>query len=293
MIDDFENKPLVSIQILNWNRCQETLRAIKSALYQSYNNIEVVVVDNGSEDNSIEEIRKNFSQVKLVQLNKNYGCPGGRNRGIEACCGEYIFFCDNDGVLHVDAVKNAMQIMEQDSKCAIVTGLVKDFADETEIDTLLPIDKPKSYNIHVFQGGISLHKKSIYHKISMFPDDYMYGGEETFLALKVLDAGLLIKRSLQVILWHKKSTLARNLGRENLQAMGNALATAYQLYPLKNFLLFFLYYWFKYPFYAKKSGVLKEFFIEAFPTLRRLEKYERNPVSSNTYKAFSNLKKTS
>src|SRR5690606_37509019 len=99
--------PLISIQILNWNRAQETQRAIKSALNQTYKNTEIIVVDNGSDDNSVELTKENFPDIKIIQLDKNYGCAGGRNRGIPYCRGEYIFYLDNDGVLHEDAVANA------------------------------------------------------------------------------------------------------------------------------------------------------------------------------------------
>ena len=60
--------PLVSIQILNWNRADETVRAIKSALNQTYNNIEIIIIDNGSTDDSIEKIEINFPNLKLIKL---------------------------------------------------------------------------------------------------------------------------------------------------------------------------------------------------------------------------------
>ena len=75
-------KPLVSIQILNWNRAEDTQIAIQSALNQTYENIEIIVIDNGSSDDSVSLIRKKFSDIKLIELEKNFGCPGGRNLGI-------------------------------------------------------------------------------------------------------------------------------------------------------------------------------------------------------------------
>lgn len=81
---------LVSILILNWNRPEETLNAIKSAKEQTYPNTEIIVVDNGSTDNSVELITKHYPEIKLIRLDKNYGCPGGRNRGIPLCHRDYI-----------------------------------------------------------------------------------------------------------------------------------------------------------------------------------------------------------
>ena len=61
-------KPLVSIQILNWNRAEDTQIAIQSALNQTYENIEIIVIDNGSSDDSVRLIRKKFSNIKLKKI---------------------------------------------------------------------------------------------------------------------------------------------------------------------------------------------------------------------------------
>lgn len=73
---------LVSILILNWNHKFESVRAIKSALSQSYPYIEIIVVDNGSIDGSVDYLQSMFRDITIISLDKNYGCPGGRNRGI-------------------------------------------------------------------------------------------------------------------------------------------------------------------------------------------------------------------
>jgi GT2 family glycosyltransferase len=285
-----KKKPLVTIQILNWNRADETLRAIKSAQNQTYSNFEIVVIDNGSTDDSIQKVETFFPQVKLVKLDKNYGCPGGRNRGISASAGEYIFFCDNDGVLHKNAVLNAIECIQKDESIAVVTGLVKDFTTEKEIDTQYQLPTPEFSNIHVFQGGITLHRKFIYTEIDTYPDDYIYGGEETYLSMRVMDAGYKVVKCEQSILWHKKSAFARDVKKELLQAWSNTLATAYQLYPLKYFLIYFCYYWIVYPFYAIRHGFLFKFFKSSGKTLKRLNNYKRKPIRRNTYRDYNKLK---
>ncbi len=107
-------RPLVSIMILNWNRTNETIRAIDSALKQSYHEIEIIVIDNGSDDKKIgQKISSLNADIKYYQLDKNYGCPGGRNRGIGFCNGEFIFFVDNDGILHKDAIKMQFKLFNR------------------------------------------------------------------------------------------------------------------------------------------------------------------------------------
>ena len=287
-----KGRPLVSVLILNWNRVDETLRAIRSAINQSYPNIEVIVIDNCSNDlNTREKILSAFSGIKYVGLKKNYGCPGGRNRGIPYCNGEFIFFCDNDGILHKDAVQNAINNILLDEKIAIVTGFVKEFNHEIEIDTEFNISECGFRETHLFQGGITLHRKKIYNEIGFYPDDYIYGGEETYLSLKLIDYGYKIIKNNRVILWHKKSIYARNHNLELLRKWQNVLKNAYQLFPIEFFIPYFLYYLFIYPYYAYKYNILK-IFIKSIPKLiKDLFSYDRLPIKRRTYIHFKKLSK--
>ena len=91
--------PLVSIQIVTWNRRDELARCLESALAQTYKNIEIVVVDNASTDDSAQMVGQEFPNVRLVRVEKNLGCPSGRNFGFAHCRGKYIYLLDDDGWL--------------------------------------------------------------------------------------------------------------------------------------------------------------------------------------------------
>lgn len=281
-----EKEILVTIQILNWNRAEETVRAIKSALNQSYKNTEIVLVDNGSEDNSVEVVKFNFPDITIVELDKNYGCPGGRNRGIEYCNGEYIFYLDNDGVLHEDAVKNAVKTFEEYPDVGILTGKVYDFDNETEINTKISPLNDSTYYYNNFQGGICMHKKSIYNDIGNYPDHFMYGGEEWFMTCKAIDNNIKIIKNESVILWHKRSDLARNREREILNAYYNKLYVCVALYPIKYALQFLVYFPYKYIKYAEKEGIKKSFISSLrtryFKTIYSAFK-NRSPIKESSY----------
>lgn len=280
---------LVTIFILNWNRKIETARAIHSAMSQSYSNIEIIVVDNCSEDGSFEYLKQLFPNLNIIKLDKNYGCPGGRNRGIPYCNGEFIFFMDNDGVLHKNAIEYAVKTIKNNKNIAIVTGLVKDFSNEYEIDTNIKLNKSVIKEVALFNGGVSLHRKEIYKEVGLYPDDYIYGGEETYLSYRLLDAGYKIMRDEQVILWHKKSEVARNRNNELLQSWGNALMNAYQLFPIEYFLIYLIYFVIVYPFYALRKGIFFLFIKSFFLYKNRFKNYNRNPVKRSTYWMFKKI----
>ncbi|WP_299215913.1 glycosyltransferase [uncultured Dokdonia sp.] len=285
--------PLVSIQILNWNRASETQEAIESAYNQSYSNFEVILIDNGSTDNSVELSRKNFPNLKIVELDKNYGCPGGRNLGIDYCKGDYIFFLDNDGVLHKEAVENAINNFKLNEKLGIVTGTIYDFVERDEINATCDIEDPQKYYTNNFQGGICVHKKEIYDKTGLYPSHFMYGAEEKFLTYKLFEANYDLIKDTSVILWHKKSSVARNNYKEQTHSYFNKLYVAVTLYPLLQMIFFVLLYTPLYMYYSYKNGFFKYFvkgYIKDFTNTLRMGSKHRNPISTETYKRIKNFK---
>lgn len=96
--------PLVSIIIPTYNRPDLLRRAIKSALDQTYPNIEVIVVDDHS-DNDLEQLRKEFPTVSFFRNSENRGGCFSRNRGIEESAGEYINFLDDDDELFPEKIE--------------------------------------------------------------------------------------------------------------------------------------------------------------------------------------------
>ena len=96
----------VSIIIVNYNT-RELLRNCLESIYQHTINInfEVIVSDNGSQDGSVEMIKKDFSQVILIENNANLGFGTANNRGLAIAKGKYIFYLNSDTVLLNNAVK--------------------------------------------------------------------------------------------------------------------------------------------------------------------------------------------
>ena len=106
--------PLVSVNILTYNGENLIEDCLKSVLEQTYPNIEVLVIDNASTDNTLSRIKNQESGIRIVQNDKNLGFAAGHNIGIKESGGEYVLCLNQDVVLDKDFIKYGVEAMEKD-----------------------------------------------------------------------------------------------------------------------------------------------------------------------------------
>ena len=109
----------VSVIIVNWNG-ERFLKDCLSALSsQTYANCEIILVDNGSSDNSVCFTHKNFPEVKLVALRENTGFTGGNAAGLEVAVGDFVALVNNDARPEKAWLENLIQPMLLDHTIGI------------------------------------------------------------------------------------------------------------------------------------------------------------------------------
>lgn len=285
--------PLITVFILTYNRRIDVERCIHSIMIQSYPNLQVLVVDNFSTDSTESFVKSNYPDIKYIRLEKNYGCIRGRNIGIKYAEGKYIFFTDDDGVLHPKAVEEAYNTIIQDDRIGIVGGRVKMFININEIDQTLNLSNEKLYLHNTFHGGVCLHRKSIYTHTGLYPD-YYYGAEEQFLSLMALKAGFFVVRNDRVVLWHKKSADNRNMLNELLNRQINSLSNKVILWPLCELFKELFFTFFRNPYQALKYRVgltyIYRYPIAAFKMFFSTILL-RKPVAKKVFRIYKKLKR--
>ncbi|MFH1671751.1 MAG: glycosyltransferase family 2 protein [Candidatus Portnoybacteria bacterium] len=121
-----ENNPLVSINLLTWNGEKYIKDCLKSVLNQNYPNLEILVVDNGSIDNTLEYVREVEEKKKSLRIvftyPKNIGFSAGHNHLISESKGKYILCLNQDVILDDNFVKEAVEILEKDRRIGSVQG---------------------------------------------------------------------------------------------------------------------------------------------------------------------------
>lgn len=115
-------KPLVSVIIPTYNRSNIILETLNRVLEQTYTNIEIIVISDGSTDDTKNIIeKKNDNRVTFVELNQNTGLPAVvRNTGIELAKGKYIAFCDDDDLWLPNKIDIQVSILEKDPTIGLV-----------------------------------------------------------------------------------------------------------------------------------------------------------------------------
>ena len=143
-----QNK-LVSVIIPTHNRADLLPETIKSVLAQTYNNIEIVVVDNGSTDNTGEVIAKmNVAALRYYRQENSGGPAGPRNNGFKHSSGEYIAFLDSDDIWLPDKIKRQVEILENNSRVGLVFCQCKFFGEGYHENKLYP---SKAFSGNIFE----------------------------------------------------------------------------------------------------------------------------------------------
>jgi len=120
-----ENK--VSIIIPTYNCSQYITEAIESILNQNYKNFEVILVDNGSIDDSVEIISKRYTQVILIANEENLGYTGGNNIGMRYAMehtADYMWLLNNDTVVEPDTLSKLVDAAEKFPDIGLVSPVI-------------------------------------------------------------------------------------------------------------------------------------------------------------------------
>ncbi len=114
--------PRVSVVVVNWNGRAHLERGLPALLAQRRVDYEVLLVDNGSTDDSVEFVRERFPQVRLLPLDRNYGFARGNNAGIAECESEFVVTLNNDTVPEPDWLAALVEAATGDAQIAAVAS---------------------------------------------------------------------------------------------------------------------------------------------------------------------------
>jgi GT2 family glycosyltransferase len=226
---------MVSIIIVSHNRKKDVLECLDSVRLLDYSNSETIVVDNGSTDGTVDTLKKEEGNIKLVETGQDLGPAAAINIGIKNSNGEFFLLLNDDVIVKEDAVTELVRVMESDSRIGVAGSLIY-FYDEPNKLWIYPTKflvekRNRSYLdvITVIGCGIMV-KKAVIDEIGFFDTDYFLYHEEVDFCLRARRRGFRVVCALQSSVYHK-------IPANSVVEFGaHAIVNAY--YANRNFFLF-------------------------------------------------------
>ncbi len=232
--------PFVSVVTLNYNGSSFLQECIDSILDSDYSNFKVIIVDNGSKDNSLELLERLYDsndKVIILKNNKNLGYSKGMNVGLDYSFNnleaDFCLVMNNDTFLDKQAISALVEVAQKDEKIGFVTGKVY-YADNPDIfQTIGKFSEAGLLNIRYRGKGVIdkgqydkdceldfcddiywLISKDLYQITGGYDPEFFLEAEDFDWQLRAKKAGFKIMFAHKAKLWHKESM---TLGKDSPQ----------------------------------------------------------------------------
>jgi GT2 family glycosyltransferase len=228
-----ESTATVAIVVLNWNGITDTLQCLDSLLGQTYKQFHILVVDNGSIDNSKELLDKyhqaHADSVDVVYNQVNFGFAGGVNTGIEWALNEdykYVALFNNDARADKDWLKELVA-QSENSDVGIITGLLLSNDGKTIDSTgefyskwglAFPRNRgdkeskaPDAGLVFGASGGASLYKTELLRDIGLFDEDFFAYYEDADISFRAQLAGWKVAYNPKAVAYHEQGATTKKI----------------------------------------------------------------------------------
>jgi GT2 family glycosyltransferase len=122
-------RPTIAIVILNWNGRAHLERFLPSVVASSYAGKQVIVADNASTDDSVRWLREAYPQIRLIQLDRNYGFAGGYNAALQQVESDYYVLLNSDVEVEPDWIEPIIALMENDPSIGVCQPKIRMWAN--------------------------------------------------------------------------------------------------------------------------------------------------------------------
>lgn len=215
----------ITFAVLTRNRAGAVLRCVESLRVQLSDGDELLVLVNGTEDDTTARLVAAVPQARVVETSRNLGCPGGRNRLAQLAKTEWIVYIDDDGEVPPGFVALARRSIQEHPGAAVIAGCAID-AVHPDPDTLSPGP------VGNFSGGICVLRRSLFLELGGYPEEGVRQGEEIEYAIKLLRQGGTIWRDPALRLLHHADNSLPKLREVIREGLRGSLLTGLRFCPL-------------------------------------------------------------
>lgn len=222
------NPPYVSVIVVNWNGCRYLGDCLASLRRQSFKDLEIILVDNASTDNSVAFVRHHYPEVILLPQTSNLGFAAANNRGIHLARGSLIALLNNDAVAAEDWLAQMVAALEANPKAGSAASKMLFRQHPHIIDrvgdayTLAGAGqlRGRGASADAYQerqwilgpcAGAAVYRRSMLNDIGLFDEDFFLLYEDLDLSLRACLKGYPCIFVPQAIVYHAASlTIGRD-----------------------------------------------------------------------------------
>ncbi len=244
----------ISVIIITWNGKDLLKSCLGSLEKQIYKNFQIIVVDNGSKDKTLEFIKKNYPNIKTIEFKKNSGFSKAANKGIKASKSEYVILLNNDTVADRNFVKNLSKSLISHKKYCGCTAKIINYFDKNILASAGDImnnvgqsfarglgDKASKFNkpeeVFLITGGASIFRKKAFEEIGFFDEDYFIYGEDSDWCFRAQLFGYKFWYEPKAIVYHQCKASSKKMSNIiDYFHFRNMTLTILKTFPLKLFL---------------------------------------------------------
>ena len=218
--------PSIAVVILNWNGSSDLLACLSSLEKESWQNKEVIVVDNGSSDESCELVQKQFPSTTLLALKENLGYAGGNNVGISYALEkghDFILILNNDTLVSAHFLTQFVSFSRENPAVGIIGGWPCLMSNPSKLDHLggkwnpqtalfdfIGKEEPSHSTIEEevdYVCGCSIFiKRAVFEKIGLLEPAFFLFWEEADFCMRAKKSGFKIAFCKKAVLLHKVSS---------------------------------------------------------------------------------------
>ena len=176
------NSPKVSVIIINYNGKNLLEKCLESLFKVTYDNFEVILVDNNSSDETINFITKNYPSIILIKLDSNKGFAEPNNIASKVAKGNFLLFLNNDTIVTPNFISELVNVLTHDLKIAICQSLLLkpdgkidssgDFIDTIGISYNSKQQIKEIREISSARGASMIIRKEIFEQLHGFDENF-------------------------------------------------------------------------------------------------------------------------
>ncbi|GGG87821.1 glycosyltransferase family 2 protein [Edaphobacter dinghuensis] len=215
-----EMNPRVICVVVNWNGWQDTIECLFSLRQQDYDRLEVLVVDNGSTNDSSQRILDAHPWVTLIQLKNNVGFPSGCNAGTRLAIqrgADYVWLLNNDTIVPADTVRKLLRVALSNPQAGAVGAVLYYMYSPTKVQAwgggrinvwtgfVTHFEQATSFEGNTYlTGACMLLPRKVCQEVGIFYEGFFMYCDDSDFCLRLRSAGYELSIAKDTAILHKE-----------------------------------------------------------------------------------------